>query len=198
MTDEPTLDVWFDALAGRDTVGGGATNEARALRAALRARSAIDEPGLQRELAASDADRGAELLAKARRDPILGPLLARGRRGLARRAWGGLLAAGLAGIAIALVWTLRPTTEAPVYREAPDQIHRMVAADPRALRDEIAQALSAAGIEVVTYERFGREGLDAELPRPVTAPVRSILVRYRIPEPADGVLRIEIESGASP
>ncbi|HNR23259.1 MAG TPA: hypothetical protein PKL49_09560 [Steroidobacteraceae bacterium] len=200
MTDDPTLDVWFDALAGRGTVGGAAANEARALREALRARPAIDELGLQRELATSDADRGAQLLGKARGDPILGPILARGRGRLniARRAWGGLLAAGLAGISIALVWTLRPATEVPVYREAPDQVHRMVAADPRALRDEIARALRAAGIEVVIYERFGREGLDAELPRPVTGPVRSILVLYRIPEPADGVLRIEIESGSSP
>lgn len=200
MTDDPGLDAWFDALAGRDTSEGAAANEARALREALRARPAVDELSLQRELAASDADREAQLLEKARRDPILGVMLARGiaRRSATRRAWGGLLAAGLAGIAVALVWTLRPATEVPVYREAPDPMHRMVADDPRALRDELAQALRAAGVEVITYERFGREGLDADLPRPITAPVRDILLRHRIPEPADGVLRIEIMATPPP
>jgi hypothetical protein len=109
-----------------------------------------------------------------------------------------LLAAGIAGIAVALVWTLRPTIETPVYREAPDQLYRMVAEDPRALRDGIVQALRSAGVEAVTYERFGRQGIDAELPRPATPLVREVLARYRIPEPADGVLRIEIEAAPPP
>ncbi|MBV6417065.1 MAG: hypothetical protein CMLOHMNK_01698 [Steroidobacteraceae bacterium] len=96
------------------------------------------------------------------------------------------------------MWTLRPASESPAYREAPDRLHRMVAADPRALRDEIATALRGAGVAIVTYERFGREGIDGELPRPVTDAVRAVLARYRIPEPADGVLRIEIEAPAPP
>jgi len=200
VTDDSTLDVWFDALAGRDTMGGAAANEARALRDALRGRAATDGVSLQRELAASAAHREAQLLAAARRDPIVGPMLARdtGRRASPRRVWGALLAAGIAGLAVALVWTLRPATETPVYREVPDQVYRMVADNPRALRDELARALRAAGVEVVSYQRFGREGLDAELPQPLTLPVRDILLRYRIPEPADGVLRVEIEAAAPP
>lgn len=196
MSDDATLDAWFDSLAGRDA----AVREARVLREALRARTAVDEVSLQRELAAGDASRAAQLLAAAHRDPILGPMLARGarRRAYPRRAWSALLAAGLAGIAVALVWTLRPAIEAPVHREAPDRLHRMVAEDPRALRDEIARALRGAGVDVLAYERFGRQGIDADLPRPITGPVRDILARYRIPEPADGVLRVEIEAPVPP
>lgn len=204
MSDDASLDAWFDALADRDTAGGAtrsaAANEARALRDALRALPAVDEVSLQRELAASDAGRAGRLLAAAHRDPILGPMLARGtrRREYPWRAWSALLAAGIAGIAVALVWTLRPTIETPVYREAPDRLYRMAADDPRALREQIAQALRSAGVEVVTYERFGREGIDADLPRPITPLVREILERYRIPEPADGVLRVEIEATPPP
>ncbi len=204
MSDDATLDAWFDSLAGRDTAGGATTsaaaNEARALRDTLRARPAVDEVSLQRELAESDSSRAARLLATAQRDPVLGPILARGpsRRAYPRRVWSALLAAGIAGITVALVWSLRPTIETPAYREAPDQLYRVTADDPRALRDEIAQALRNAGVEVVTYERFGREGIDAELPRPATALVREILARYRIPEPADGVLRVEIEAASLP
>lgn len=201
MSDDWHLDAWFETLAGRDTADGPAANEARALRAALRARETIDELALQREVAAFDDRREATLLARARHDPQLAPALARGRaNGRSRRqpAWRALLAAGLAGLAVALVWTLRPASETPVYREAPDRLHRMVAADPRALRDEIATALRGAGVAIVTYERFGREGIDGELPRPVTDAVRAVLARYRIPEPADGVLRIEIEAPAPP
>lgn len=200
MSDDRNLDGWLDALAGRGTADDAAAREARALREALRSRRPVDELALQRELAGQDEGHGAALLARARRDPVLGPALARGGASRHGRhpAWRALVAAGIAGLAVALVWTLRPVPEAPVYREAPGPIHRMTAADPRALRDEIATALRDAGATIVTYERFGREGIDGDLPRPVTGAVRAVLERYGIPEPADGILRVEIETPAPP
>ena len=66
-------------------------------------------------------------------------------------------------------------------------------ADPEGLRRRIVGALSAAGVQVATYGRFGRYGLDADLPQPITPDVDAVLERYRLPVPRDGVLRVEIE-----
>ena len=208
MNDEVDDQAWLDALAGRDTFAGRATvgertegartatlNEARALRAALLARAPIDELSLQREIDRDGETRAAQLLARARRDEILAPALARARGTAPRQRtwhWGALLAAGIAGLAMALVWTLRPTVEAPVIRSTPDAIFRMVAEDPTALRREIVNALRAVGVEATIYERFGRAGLDADLPHPLTPAVRAVLERFGIPLPEGGVLRIEI------
>jgi hypothetical protein len=104
-----------------------------------------------------------------------------------------LLAASLAAVTVALLWTQRPGIVPPVERQATDAIFRMTADAPLALRADIAAALRAAGVAPMAYERFGRAGLDAELPRPLTPAVRAVLDRYGIPPPADGVLRVEIE-----
>ncbi|HQX47722.1 MAG TPA: MtrB/PioB family outer membrane beta-barrel protein, partial [Steroidobacteraceae bacterium] len=154
-----------------------------------------DELSLQREIGRDEETRAALLLERARRDEILAPALKRTSGTAPRKLtgrWGALLAAGIAGLAVALVWTLRPAVEAPIMRGAPDAIHRMVADDPAALRSQIVSALRDAGVEPASYERFGRAGLDADLPRPLTPAVRTVLERFGVPPPGDSVLRIEI------
>ena len=194
--------AWFDALGGRAPQGhpSSAQLEGERLRAALRALMPSDEVGLRHEID-HDADaRAVRLVARARVDEVLGPALA--HRGALRKAfgpaWSALLAAGIAGIAIALAWTWRPGAEPPAHRGAPDVVYRMTAGDPVALRDEIAQALRGAGVSVVAYQRFGREGIDAELPHPLTTGVRDVLAHYHIPLPVDGVLRVEIGPAMPP
>jgi hypothetical protein len=189
MTGEKDIDDWIDALAGRE--GGPAAGDARALRNALRERP-VDELALQAEIAAA-RERSPTLLARARHDPVLGPALGhRPRRpGRPGAGWRMVLAAGVAGLAVALLVTLQAPEE-PAYRDAEEPVYRLVADDPSALRDEIATALRAAGVEVVTYERLGREGIDGQLPRPLSDEVRAVLRRYGIPEPADDALVVEI------
>ncbi|MGE0581123.1 MAG: hypothetical protein AB7P31_03140 [Steroidobacteraceae bacterium] len=208
MSDEADDQAWLEALAGRaagdapaDRAGAAARREAQALRAALLARTRVDEPSLQHEIDPDATVRATRLLDRARRDEFLAAALARRPAPSAARrvgTWGALLAAGLAGLAVALMWTLRPTPDAPVERGAPDAIHRMVADDPHALRSEIIAALRDAGVESTAYERFGRAGVDADLPRPLTPAVRAILDHYGIAAPADGVLRIEITGRGDP
>ncbi|MGD9597498.1 MAG: hypothetical protein AB7G76_03900 [Steroidobacteraceae bacterium] len=194
--------AWLDALGGRAPPGDAsrAALEGERLRTALRARAPANEVGLQREIGHETEARTAQLVARARNDAVIGPALAHraARRKALRPAWSALAAAGIAGLVIALAWTWRPGTEVPVERSAPDTVYRITADDPPALRDEIAQALRGAGVSVVAYQRFGREGIDAELPRPVTSRVRAVLEHYRIPLPADGVLRVEIAPAARP
>lgn len=206
MNDDAGLDGWLDTLAGRANDANDA-NDARVLRAALLARPAIDAVALQREIGREDDARAGQLLMRARVDDVLGPALARpvparpleaARPGIARTSRRGLaaalLAASIAGMAVALVWTLRPVGDTTAYRDAPDAVYRLTLAEPRVVRDQIVAALRAAGVAASTYERFGREGIDADLPRPLTPAVRAVLTKFGIPEPQDGVLRIEIEA----
>jgi hypothetical protein len=54
--------------------------------------------------------------------------------------------------------------------------------------------LRAAGVEATGYEALGVHGIDADLPRPITSETRRVLQQFSLPEPADGVLRIEIRT----
>lgn len=187
---------WAEALAGRDdpAATAGTLREAKLLRAALRQRAPPDELALQREAAEGREKRAAQLLARAQQDPVLGPALAREAARAPRRAlWSAIAAASLAGVAVALLWW-QAGPDTTVLRNAPDEVYRLHAQDPAALRDSIAVALQAAGVSATRYQRFGREGLDADLPRPLTPEVAAVLARFGIPAPADSVLRIEIEA----
>jgi hypothetical protein len=77
----------------------------------------------------------------------------------------------------------RPTQSGPV---------RLQAADPSALKAQIVEDLRVAGVEAIGYDRLGLSGVDAKLPNPISAPVRATLEKYRIPPPADGIVRVEI------
>ncbi|MGH8287308.1 MAG: hypothetical protein ACRETT_16290 [Steroidobacteraceae bacterium] len=181
-------DDWLDALAGRErSENTAAAREARQLRAAIRARPSIDDP----DVLAEDDERAAELIDRARREGLLkrkevAHLATRTRR------WRSLAAAAIACLAVAFVWQMRPGGEAPVIRGQPDAIHRVQAEDPARLQREIIEALAGAGVDAAGYENLGRQGIDAELPEPLTSQVREVLERFDLPEPVDGVLRVEI------
>jgi hypothetical protein len=115
-------------------------------------------------------------------------------RGTGSRGWG---AAALAVGVLVLGWRLQPTAStdgstAPVAATSPDGVARLSSSDPRALRDQIASDLRAAGVQPSPYEQLGINGIDAELPRPLTPEVRAVLDKHRIPVPPTGTLRIEI------
>ncbi|MGQ0834463.1 MAG: hypothetical protein ACT4O5_05970 [Gammaproteobacteria bacterium] len=181
-------DDWLDALAGRErSENTAAAREARQLRAAIRARPSIDDP----DVLAEDDERAAELIDRARREGLLK------RREVAHlatrtRRWRSLAAAAIACLAVAFVWQMRPGGQAPVIRGQPDAIHRVQAQDPERLQREIIEALASAGVDAAGYENLGRQGIDAELPEPLTPQVREVLERFDLPEPVDGVLRVEI------
>ena len=69
---------------------------------------------------------------------------------------------------------------------------RLHAADPVALKQQLVDALHAAGVEAIGYDRLGLSGVDAKLPTPVPEAARATLEKYAIGVPADGVVRIEI------
>jgi hypothetical protein len=174
---------WLDALAGRDTPTSATRHEARALRAALLAATP------HAAAASADPNREARLVARA----IDEGLLPRRRSGSMRWQWP--MAAGivlLLGAGLLVQWQRQST--APVVRGGEDGIVRIAADDPAALERRLLAELRAAGVEATGYEALGVYGIDADLPLPLSTEVRRMLAAHDIPEPADGVLRIEIRS----
>jgi hypothetical protein len=195
MSEKDDLN-WLDSLAGRDA---DASPEARELRAAILARANAAEPVVP----AQDAEREADLIARARREGLLvdasklagNPFARRSSfratfRNAGSRGWA---AAALAIGVLALGWHLRPA-DAPqeVLRGSPDGVAHLEAADPRALKQQIINELRAAGVDATGYEQLGVNGIDADLPQPLPDGARRVLEQHGIPVPRDGVLRVEI------
>ena len=218
----PSDDAWLAALAGRETAATGSA-DARAAHEGLLMRDALRRwtPAVD-GVPPHDPERVAALIERARLAGLLEqrratsvdarPGARRTRRLSDRvRAWWTAngtpgfgarpaLATALAVFAIvALVVVMRPAGEQrpdedATVRTAPDAMTLLQARDPEALRRDIVEALARQGVKTTTYSRFGRAGLDADLPRPLTDDVKRVLDRYRIAAPADGVLRVEIEA----
>jgi hypothetical protein len=185
---------WLDALAGRVTPDGKrhAAYEAFKLREAiLRQRNA--QPS---SLYTRDPQREAELIARAQREGLIYPTVlatrTRWRRTVFARRAILAYAATVACVAVALGLVLRPAAEIERARGPADGIVVLEASDPRALKEALLRELRAAGVSVTGYERLGVQGIDADLPQPVPAPVRAVLAKHRLDVPADGVLRVEI------
>ena len=215
-------DAWLAALAGRGSERDGAgdadaVREASLMRAALmrwapaigalpdrdhrriellieraRAEGLFDERSATNVTDARNAFRQRGLFDRLRAwwtsegAPRFGP----------RPAWAMTL---VAGVVIALVFLVRPANEGAfdddaTVRSAPDAVTLLRARDPEVLRREIMAALSQQGVKATTYSRLGRIGLDADVPLPLSREVKAVLDRFRIPMPADGVLRVEIEA----
>lgn len=83
----------------------------------------------------------------------------------------------------------RAQPAAPAQASGPVKLQ---AADPAALKAQIVEDFRSVGVEAIGYDRLGLSGVDAPLPSPLPEPVRAVLERYRIPVPADGVVRVEI------
>ena len=191
---EDDLDVWLEALGGRDRDGG--SEEGRALRAQIRAQPA--EMGAA--VAEIDSAREAQLIARARAADLLPcensrPPQARAgtrkRRGMPRAL---LTAAALAGIAIgvASLWYTRAPTG--TFRGAANGVVELETPDPRGLKLRLIRELKDAGVSANGYERLDRVGVDADLPIPVAPNVRRVLERHHIPVPDDGALVVEMHA----
>jgi hypothetical protein len=181
-------DDWLDALAGRDTSVSATRREALALRGAVLGANRTADNVVR--LASRDARREQQLLERAAREGVIERVPPRRKTGLMAIA---------AGVALTLTTGLliRMQTTQPdheVVRGVEGDVVRLLAADPAALKGRILEALRAAGVEATGYEALGVHGIDADLPRPLTPAASRVLAQFGIPEPADGVLRIEIRS----
>ena len=189
MRDEE--DNWIDELAGRSGGEAAASNDAhaRAIRAAILSRAAEEIP-----VAAEDPMREAALIVRARAAGVLpvagGPA--------SRRRTGWLAAAALASIAVGVMLQMNTRSPTPITRGAASGIVRIRAPDPLHLKQELIRELEAAGVHARGYEQLGRQGIDADLPMPVTTQVREVLDRHDIALPVDGVLQVEIEPASTP
>lgn len=192
MSDED--ETWLDVLAGRTPPDPDrpAAREARLLRESLIRQRQGQQAEQLPNLPAPDVRREAELLARAEREGLIDP--ARFRRRSTWLARGRVLAAAavLAFAAIGLTLFLRGGSEQEIYRGAHDGVVTIEAANPATLKSELIDELRTAGIAATGYERFGLQGVDAELPKPISPQVRAVLERHHLPVPDDGVLRVEI------
>jgi hypothetical protein len=187
-------DTWLDALAGRPPTAGASdpSPDAASLRAAILAL----KDSMPISVAGEDPLREAALLERARAAGLLGTAV--GARSPMRRpprelGWAGWLAAAmLASLVIGVTFQVMRTPSAPVTRGASGGLVTIHAADPVQLKRELNPELRAAGVPATGYERFGRQGVDAELPTPIPAAVREILRRHDIELPSGGALQLEI------
>lgn len=200
MTDEDQ--DWLDALAGRSPSGRhrAASHEGRRLREHIQRNLHAPEISVPEH----DPAREAQLLERARREGLIDPvrLTERARRRMRPGALGGWLAiaAGLAGIAVALTVLMHGAPQTQHFRgarESGNVIH-IEAADPVALKTELLDELRASGVSATGYEELGVEGINANLPKPVPPRVRDVLARHHLSAPSSGELRIEIAAPSAP
>ncbi len=177
---------WLEALAGREAPASTTRREALALRAALKdmeSTQASPAPGND----VTNRSRENALVARARRDGLL-PAATRRELG-----WKVPLAASiLMAFGTVMVMQLRDPP-APVLR-GEDGIIRLESPDPAALKQILLTELRAAGVSAMGYEALDVSGIDADLALPLSAELKRVLASHGIPEPADGVLHIEIRS----
>ncbi len=199
MADEDNK-TWFDALAGRTASDPNlhAAREARLLRESLLRQWQLQRADQAPQLPARDARREAELLARAQREGLIPPAgLRRRSRWLPGRAVPLAAAAAIACIAVGLSFFLHTGTPQEIYRGTHDGVVTVEAANPAALKGQLITELRAAGVAATGYERLGLQGIDADLPRPISSQVREILQKHHLPVPADGVLKVEITAPES-
>jgi hypothetical protein len=202
--------AWLAALAGRSTSTADratAIDEGALMRHALRTWApAIDEA------ASHDPERLARLIERARAEGLFDereyPAQRPQRPGFfagLRRWWDaggrsshrGLAMAAAIVLVAGIVFVIKPVgqriDDEQVVRSAQELV-LLQANDPQALQHQLIDALAKEGVKVTAYSRFGRYGIDADLPHNLTPTLRALLERNRIPPPADGVLRVEIEA----
>ena len=192
--------AWLESLAGREDGSEHGTalsqradvREAAALRELIRTQR--PDPDIP-QVPALDAARENQLIARARaaglgRGAVAIPM----RRSWMHRAALAAAAVIVLGVGITLLRTVPQGTET-LRGGGTAQLRTR---DPVALKRELTEELTAAGAHVTGFERLGRPGLDAELPRPLTPAVRRILEKHRLPVPADGELTVEFEPTGQP
>ena len=179
-------DIWFDSLAG----GEGDEPEKAAL-AARAIRTEPDANAAEEPPVVDDSGRREnELIARARAEGVLQP----SRTSRYRRLPAFLAAAAIAGLAVTVALQMRTESPPPVTRGSASAIARIHSEHPKELQQHLIRELKAAGVQARGYESFGRPGIDADLPVPLTSAVREILERNGITPPRDNVLQLEIDA----
>lgn len=198
--------AWLDALAGRvdppDPTSSSSAQEARLnlVQEALTLRSFIraQEINIEPAIPTVDAARERELIERARAAGLLSAATParvtpyRRRRFPSSRT--GFAAAATVILAIGAAGLWRSTLPPPeALRGIVGGTVHLEARDPPALKRRLIEELTAVGVSVSGYERFGHLGIDADLPLPVSAAVAHVLERHHIPVPRDGALVVEID-----
>jgi hypothetical protein len=124
-----------------------------------------------------------------------GPTWRTAMRATGTRGW---VAAALAVGVLLLGWHLSPkTSTSEMTRTSLNGVVRLKAEDPKGLRQQLVAELGTVGVQANEYAQLGIDGVDADLPLPVSADVQRVLASHQIPAPADGALRIEIAAAKS-
>lgn len=184
---------WLDALAGRGITPSATTREAHALRSALLAQASIRgaDRAPDNVISIRNSAREDALIERAVRDGLIDtPRAATSRRW----TWQLPVAASVLLVFAAGIYVRLLPTSTPVVRGSEDGIVRLQTRNASALKQTILNELRAAGVSVTGYEALGVHGIDADLPVPLSPEVKRVLAAHDIPEPRDGVLRIEIRS----
>ena len=184
-------DDWVAGLAGQPRSDSRSAREGAQLRRALLALPPREAEGP--EAPAASVAREAQLL---RRADVAG-LRATGAPVWQRARWIAV-AASLALAAIGINWWPRAPDATITARSAADPVVRLVAVDPLRAQRRLLEQLAAVGISARGYEMLGRYGIDADLPRPLTAGQRALLAQYGFDVPVDQVLRVEFVSSDPP
>jgi len=192
-------DAWLDALAGRmEAVDGeGAQSslvlEALALREFIRRQESASETAVP----AVDPARELELIARAHSEGLVVSQIpaARSPPSRQRPRWRMAIPAAAVILIAAGSGFWQSSIKQPEYVRGVDHGATLIQArDPAALRRQLTEELRTAGATVTGYERFGRLGMDVDLPQPLPKAIAEILQRHHIPVPSNGVLVIEVEA----
>jgi hypothetical protein len=105
-----------------------------------------------------------------------------------------LAASVLMFFAVGAVLQWQSARNTPIVRGDENGIVHLRSADPAALKRDILEELRDAGASATGYESLGLHGIDADLSVPISSAVKRVLADHGVPEPPDGVLRIEIRS----
>ena len=200
-------DEWLDALAGRvdasqilsktvDQTGAAPPSRSLVLEAlALREFIGREKSGAV-ELPSVDQARESELIARARREGLLVSQKPGGSRSsLQRPRWRMAIPAAAVILIAAGIGFWQSSLKQPEFVRGTDHgTTHIQARDPAAFRRQLTEELRTAGATVTGYERFGRLGMDVDLPKPISPAIAEILERHHIPVPSDGVLVIEVEA----
>jgi hypothetical protein len=201
-------DDWLDALAGRIDASQRLSETAHQSGDAPPSRSLVFEALALREfihrqesVAAAvppvDQARESELIARARREGLLvSQKPAAGSRSSQQRPrWRMAIPAAAVILIAAGIGFWQSSLKQPEYVRGIDHgTTHIQAPDPTAFRRQLTEELRTAGATVNGYERFGRLGMDVDLPKPLPKEIDEILGRHHIPVPSDGVLVIEVEA----
>jgi hypothetical protein len=138
-----------------------------------------------------------ELITRARREGLLASQnpVAGSESSQQRLRWRVAIPTAAVILIAAAIGFWQSSLKQPEYVRGVDHgATHIQAPDPAALRRQLTEELRAAGATVTGYERFGRLGMDVDLPKPVPREIAEILERHHIPVPADGILVIEVEA----